>query len=214
MIGLLHAGGLFSVKIANQGFSLEIQGRGKQVDIDPPAAPGARLLHQRPKDARSIDHGAMMIDDRGPDQARRLALLARNPGHAGQGLRDHVLARPVHIRPVRAITAGGREDKLGVQLPERLIAQTQLVHHARPEVLRHHIRRGRQLFGDLKRLRVLEVQADAALVAVGDQPQHGFPPCPFGVIAAPVTLKRALDRLYGNHIRAQVRQKLHPQRPH
>src|SRR5262249_24009495 len=84
--------------------------------------------------------------------------------------------------------------------------------HSRAEVLRDHVGAVDELERDLPALGRLQVEREAALVAVGAQMQHAVPVVP-DVAAAPMPLPRALGRLHRDHVGAEVGERLDAHRP-
>ncbi|OIQ72640.1 hypothetical protein GALL_457330 [mine drainage metagenome] len=142
-----------------------------------------------------------------------MGAAAGNHGKARQGLYQQILAGPVDVGPVGAKAGSRCKDDIGLDFPGVFVAKPKLVQYARPEVLCDHVRCRDQLLGNSHGLRFFEIERHAALVAVASQKQHTLT-IDLLVCPAPFSLKRALQRLHGNHISAEVSKKLHPDRPH
>ena len=122
--------------------------------------------------------------------------LAGDGHHAEQRLRQQVLAGLVDIGPVGAVARGRGVDQAGLARLQALVAEAQLLHHARPEVLGHHVGAVDELQRDLAAAGRLQVEGDAALVAVGGEKEGALAVVP-DVAAGPMPLPgpiRALDR--------------------
>ena len=100
--------------------------------------------------------------------------LAGDGHHAEQGLGQQILAGLLDIGAVGAVAGGGGIDQAGLARLQRLVAEAQLLHHAGAEILRHHVGGIDQAQRELAALGRLEVDGDAALVAVGAQVQRAL----------------------------------------
>ena len=100
-------------------------------------------------------------------------MFAIGPGHAHQpahGLRDDVIGRPVHIgafAAARITEAADRGiDEGRIQFCQFLVAKSQPLHDARPEILDQHMGGAHEIADLGLRLLGLEVEDDAFLAAV------------------------------------------------
>src|SRR5262249_5003725 len=90
-----------------------------------------------------------------------------------------------------------------------LVSQAKSVHRARPKVGHHHVRAGDEAQRGLAACLGLQVQGQAALVAVGQHEERAHSVA-VGFRACPVALPRAPGgRLGLAHVGAEVRQVLH-----
>ena len=124
----------------------------------------------RSSSAMKRAHGGVVaareVGDRDADAHRP---LARQPGdrhQAAHALRDLVEARPVGVGPVLAEARQAHVDEARVDLAQGLVVDAEPVLHVGPVVLDQHVGGRRQLLEDGDALGRLEVERDAALVAV------------------------------------------------
>ena len=101
-----------------------------------------------------------------PVALRRLSAARMAIAAARERLHDHVVGRLVAIRAVLAEARDGAPDQLGILAAQLVGAQPEAGEHARPVVLDHHVAGGREPPHQLDAFRGLEVDHDAALVAV------------------------------------------------
>ena len=139
--------------------------------LDRLAAPGADLVHdggqQRDGD---MQPRRLVGQDRGHiGGLRGQPLPARQVGCPGHGLDDVVIGRLVGIGAVAAIAPGRAMDDLRIRPFQRLVIQTELGHRLRAHGVHEHIRRCGQPHQHVAGGGLLQVQHDAALVAVGVQ---------------------------------------------
>jgi hypothetical protein len=81
-------------------------------------------------------------------------------------------------QPLRSGLAEGADaaiDQARIDLRQRLVADTELVHHAGAKILHHHVGFRRKALDDLDRFRLLQVQRQAALAAVDRLPSRRKP---------------------------------------
>ncbi len=195
------------VEPGHQRLRLQIERRLHQAGVDPAALPGALPPHDGREDAHGEQGGPVVVDDRRARRPRPRARLAGDGHHPEQRLGQEILAGLVGIRAIRAVARGRRIDQAGLALFQRRIAEPQLLHHARPEVLGHHIGRIDQPQRDLPALGGLEIDGDAALVAVGTQIENALAVVP-DVAAGPVALPCPFRILHGDHIGTEIAQHL------
>ena len=126
-------------------------------------------------------------------------------------LEDRVEPRLLRMAPLRAVGVERTVDQLRPHLPERRVVEPQPPHHARREVLDHHVRRPHQVLRHLRPGRRREIEAKALLPAI--EPEE--------VRALAVDLRRLVGarlvadpgRLDLDHLGAHVRQRLGAGRP-
>lgn len=145
---------------------------------------------------RHIHHlaaaGDAPADQRGHDAVHRHQRAAtdigdQRSGHERSGVRPreklhrahdakvvHVVSRPQTIRPVLTEAGQGAIHQARIALRQLVVAQAEAVHDAGTEALDDHIRPVGQTAHRLQPLGVLEVQGDAALVAVAQQEAGGI----------------------------------------
>ena len=94
---------------------------------------------------------------------------------ARQRLDLAVIAGLVAIRSGLAEAGHRAIDQPRVDLGQRGVADAEPVHHAGAEILHDHVGVGDQALDDLDRRRLLQIQGQAALVAVDRQPGRRHP---------------------------------------
>ena len=94
------------------------------------------------------------------------------------------------------------------------MAEPQFLHHARPKIFRNDICARDQLFCDFQCGRVLEIQTDTFLVAIGDKIKRRLSTSLFGIVPTPVALKGTLNRLNSYDFCTKVSKKLYTEWPH
>ena len=141
------------------------------------AALGDRHIHQLPLPRLLlVNVGRQYRVDRGDSRADivdRHAGLQRPPaglaGHrhqAGHALGDQIEPALAPIRPRLAVAGDRAVDQAGIDALERLVVDLQRLGNAGPVVLDHHIRFPRQFIEERQPVGLLEIERDAALVAV------------------------------------------------
>src|SRR5215207_6266549 len=196
-----------SVEVVDERFDLQVQRRVQQVAVDsfpltrvPPFVEGG-------KDAQSSEHRRMLVDDRGADQSRRVALAAVDRRQAAHCLAQEVLARPVSVRAVRAVPREGAVYEVGLLLGDLLVAEAQTLHSARPVVLDDDVGIADQTPHDLLPPRGAQVHAQAALVAPAEEEEDANP-VQISLSPRPVSLPGPLCRLNLDNVGPEVGQDL------
>jgi hypothetical protein len=87
---------------------------------------------------------------------------------AGRGEVIQVVTGEVGPGAGLAVAGDGAVDDARIDRPHRLVADAELVHHAGPEALENHVGIARQAQENLDARRLLQVQAQALLVAIDD----------------------------------------------
>src|SRR5207247_4972324 len=104
-----------------------------------------------------------------------LAPRLAGDGHdAGEGLHERFVARRVLAGSGAAEGGDGAVDQPRVDGGERLVAKAEALHGARAEILDEHVGRAHEGLHHLHRLRRLEIELHAALVAVEEEVGGGF----------------------------------------
>ncbi len=151
--------------------------RGHRVehrDLDLLAAPGATARQEGKHDAVGRRHTRHQIRDRRPHLHRRPVGKARDVHEARFGLNHEIVAGASGLRP-RFAEAGDRAvHELGILVGEGGVAEAELLHGARPEILEEHVTLPDQGAQDRLSLGVLEVEGDALLVAIDRHEVGGF----------------------------------------
>ena len=105
---------------------------------------------------------------------RHLAGFSRHRKRARERLDDQIDAGAPPVRPGLAEARHGGINDARVHGLYLRSAQPELVERARPVRLQEHVRLGRELAQDLDRLRPLEIEHEAALVAVERDEAHAL----------------------------------------
>src|SRR5688572_11390855 len=150
----------------------------------------------------------MLVDDRGPDQGRRIALAAVDRRQAAHGLAQEVLASPVPVRAVRAVPREGAVHQVGLLLGDLLVAEAQALHSAWPVVLDDDVGIADQTPYDLLTPLGAQVHAKAALVAPAEEEEDANP-VQIRLSPRPMSLPRPSCRFYLDHVGPEVGQDLH-----
>ncbi len=114
----------------------------------------------------AADMPADQVADRVADLHGRTVREAREIHHAGLRLDHQVVARSVRLGARLAEPRHRAVHEARVQARERAIAEAELVHRARTEVLQQHVALLDQLPKDLLSFLGLEIQGDALLAPV------------------------------------------------
>src|SRR3984893_7822918 len=183
---------LGSIEPGRERFRLEVERRLQQARIDAAALAGALAAHQGCEHSHSEERRTMVVDDRYANRARASRRLPRYRHQPEQGLRQQMLTGTLRIWPVRAVAGGGGIDQGRLVPSQRVVTQAELVHDTGAEILRDHVGACDELERDLLALRHLEIERNAALVAVGADMQH------------PLAVRR-LDR---DHVGAEISERL------
>jgi hypothetical protein len=149
----------------------------------------------------------VVIDRRHADRARAARRLPGDRHHAEQRLRQQVLPGPLGVGAVGAVAGRRGVDQRGIAALERLIAEAELLHHAGPKVLRHHVGALGKPQRDVAPLRRFKIEREVALIPVGAQVQHALAIVP-DVAARPMTLPGAVRGFDRNHVGAEVAEHL------
>ena len=123
-------------------------------------------LEQRDQRAHGGIHAAREVGDRHADAHRPLARQPRDRHQAAHALGDLVEARPVAVGAVLAEAGQADVDEARVDGAQRFVVEAEPVLHVGPIVLDQHVGAFRHLLENGDALGLLEVERDAALVAV------------------------------------------------
>src|SRR6185437_1503120 len=142
----------------------EGQRRLQHGDVDELPLAGLVALEQRAGDTEGCGCARQHIADR-KARARRAALYVAGDRHdAAHRLHLAVIAGAVALGPGLAETAYRAINQLRIDRRERLVADAELVHHARAEILHHDVGLFSELLDDGNRLGLGQVDRQAALV--------------------------------------------------
>ena len=130
------------------------------------ALAGLLALEQGHQDAERAEQPARQVGDGNADPHRPAAGLAGDRHQAAHALGDLIEARTLAVGPVLAEARDAGVDQPRVDLAQRRIVDAEPLFHVRPEVLDHHVGLGGQPAQHGNAARRLQVERDAALVAV------------------------------------------------
>ena len=183
---------------------------GEQVDLDPLAEAGAFPVQQRGQDAGDQVLAGEHVDHGDPD-LRRIAVSRTGDRHeAADRLDQEVVPGGVAAAPTEAGDA--RVDQRRSARGQRLVAETEALHRARPEVLDHDVGRCGELKCGRSSLRCGEIECYAALVAVHRQEVGRLTTRGGGRLPAPRLVARTRS-LHLDHVRAEVPERHRGERP-
>src|SRR5439155_21947868 len=178
--------------------------------LDELAVARAPALDERGEDRHRQMHAGAAIADIGAVQRRRAAGYAGDAHRARGRLRDRLEAFETAIRAVGAEALDRGVNGARVEFLHRVVAEPQSLHDAGAEILGDDIAFLDQAAGDFLPLRGLQVDDDAALVAVEQQEEKAVE---LGIVAVPqlagaVAALRVLDLDHigaepGQHLRAR-----------
>ncbi len=147
------------------GLDGEMRHRFEHRDLDQRALAGAGAVEQRAEHAvRGIDAGDR-VRQRGAEETRAIR-IDDHAEEAAERLRHRVVAGTVDVGAVAAESADGAIDEARIDLGEALRARAEAVRGAGPEILDVDVGLREQLVEDRAIGRRLQIQREAALVAV------------------------------------------------
>ena len=127
----------------------------------------AFACQQRGRDRLRRGQCCGLVRDHGADHARPAGVaVGLDVGDPGQGLDHRIVDALVRERPGFAEAADRDVDNLRVQGADNVRTEAHRVDRAGAKILHEHIRRARELFHDLNRARLLQIERDRALAAV------------------------------------------------
>src|SRR5262249_37972259 len=138
----------------------------KKRGAHPLAFAGDLALQQGDEDAERAENSRAEIRDRNPGAHRALPRQAGDPHQPAHALRNLIEARPLAIRAVLAEAGDAGVDETPVERLEALVIDAEAEFHVGPVILDHDVRGPDHLAENVDAFRLLEVERDAALVAV------------------------------------------------
>ena len=136
----------------------------RQVDVLADTGPFA-VVERVAERGEAVD-AATHVGDPQPDELRRAVRAAGHVHNAGERLGDEIVADSVRERTFAAERGDRHHDELGIPRLERGVVEPAFFHHARPEILHHHVHGRDQVVQDVERCGLVEIQTQAALAAV------------------------------------------------
>ena len=107
------------------------------------------------------------VNDRDADARRRSIHRPGDAHHSALSLEDRVVTGTFSKRPRASISADGAVNQFGVETMQVGVAQSQFIQIPGAIVLDQHVRDARQLTDNLLPFRTLNIDRQAALVAIG-----------------------------------------------
>ena len=131
-----------------------------------PHASGLALHHSRKQADHAMQRAARQVGQLYAERQRAAVAAPGVAGNAGQRQVVDVVPGAITIRPTLAITGDRHVDQPWVDRLECLVTDAQLVHHAGTKLFEHDVVLADQLLDHLHRFGPLEIEGDAAFVAV------------------------------------------------
>ncbi len=175
----------------------------EQRRLDDLTLAGLQLVHVRGRDPGDGKDPGIDVGDRVSGLDGRSPGLAGDRHQAGESLRDQIEATAVGERSVAPVAGHRAVDEARIHLRQHVVAETELLQRSAAIVLRQHIGLLDEAQQDLRALRMLQVDRDAALVAVEHQERRRDPVYPRLAVASRVVAARDLLHLHdvGAHVR-------------
>ena len=148
--------------------------------------------------------------------ARLVVAVSREPGKSAHLFHRLGESRVIAPRPVQAKCGHPHEDRVGVDLRDRLPVQAKALHHPGRKIFDHDVRTANQLLGDVDALGPRQVQRDAPLVRIRSEEEGALLPPLVAVVESPAGHShavRALDRFDVDDLRSERRQHVTGRRP-
>jgi len=159
-------GRLAQALMITQAHAAQVHDRVLHRHLDLLTLAGRVALHERGQDPDHAVHARPRIADGRPDVGRRALGEAGHAHRPAHRLGDGLVALVVAVRAVGAEALDARVHQARVELLERGIAEAETIDHARTEVLEQHVGRREQPAKHVLAARVLEIDREAAFVAV------------------------------------------------
>ena len=140
--------------------------RLEQRGVHPLPLAGTLALEQREQDPEREVEARRQVRHRHAGAHRPLAGQPGDRHEPGQPLRDLIEARALRVRAFLAEARDAAVHDARVLLRDRLVVDAQAVLHVGAEVLDHDVRAAREPHEQLPPARLLQIQREAALVAV------------------------------------------------
>jgi len=174
-----------------------------QADVDVLPLAGLELVHIGGQDGVGRRDARAHVVDRDPRLQGTPVGFAGHAHDAAQPLGHQIETAVARVGTGLAEPGDRAIDQAGVDLAERVVVDAQPGGHPHPVVLDHHVGPFGQLVDRVPGLRVLQVQDNAALVAVYLREAGGFALDVGSHLARIVAARRLLDL---DHVRAKVGQ--------
>src|SRR5258706_11619554 len=157
----------------------EVRQRGdcgaEQRRLDALAAPGLLAGKQRREDALRREHTRQDVADRQAAAVGGAVWIAGDAGDAAHALQDDVVAGPVGLGTLLAEAGDRAVDEPRIAGEDVIVPEAQSRHQAGPEVLDKYVGLLNEPPERLAPAVALEVERDAALIAITGQEVGAFP---------------------------------------
>ena len=194
-----------------QFLALHVQRGIEKADVDLLPAPCPSASLKRGEDSHRGQHRAVGVHHITPGGARVAAGAPGCPGQSAHGLRQQVLPWPIPVWSIRTVARAGAVDQPAIPAAHLFVAEAELLHGARPEILEEHVGRGHQPLDHRLGSGMLQVRGEAALVAIQREEERVHAPDPVEV-EHPILIAAA-DPLDLDDIGAKVAEHLRAVRP-
>ena len=134
--------------------------------VEVAAAPGLAGSRQGRQEPDAGEEGGAQICRGRTDPHRRLTGQARDRRQPAHGLHDHVVRRPVGVRPALAETGDRGVHHAGVARRDPLVVEAEALHGAGAEVLDEDLALFHQVHGQPGPPRRAQIEGDGLLAAV------------------------------------------------
>ena len=131
-----------------------------------PHTGGLALHHSRKQTDHPMQRAARQVGQLHAERQRAAVAAPGVAGDTGQRQVVDVVPGAITIRPTLAVAGDRHIDQPWVDRLECLVTDAQLVHHAGTKLFEHDVVLANQLLDHLHRFGPLEIEGDAALVAV------------------------------------------------
>ena len=150
-----------------RGLEVElVEHRLEQRGVDPLALAGVLALQQREQDALAEEHAGRGVGDRDAHAHRPAPGLTGHRHQAAQALHDLIDAGSIGVGAVLAEAGDAGQDDARVDATQPFVAEAEALLDGGAEVLHHHVAARHQPVEHGAAARALQVDAEAALVAV------------------------------------------------
>ena len=182
---------------------LQRQDGVEHVDLDELTLARPLAVEQRGERALERHVGGDAVDQELPGGLRRVAGAADRLERAAHRLQEQILPRPVRVRAVLPVPGHRDVDDVGVERAQRLVVHAEPLGDAGPVVLEEDVGRARQLPEDLAPFLRLEVDGEAALVAI-EREEARVDAVPRRAAARDVAMPLTGDGLDLDDVRSQI----------
>src|SRR5262249_24997303 len=157
------------------GLEVQQPERGfEQRAIDALSPPRPLAQSQRPEHTERAQDAGRQVEEGDAAAHGRAAGLAGNRHDPAERLHERLIAGSFGPRPCATERRDRAVDEARILARERVVPQTEFLHRPGPKVFDEDVRRGRKTTNERHTLGRLEVDRDAALVAIVDEIARGL----------------------------------------